>query len=186
MPIVIAIFIVIGTLLAGNSIVNHQAKPVVTEEVKVEAPSPSPTSIPTPTPTIQVTPTPIPIPTTKPPPSERAVRAATFMLSIAPEKLKNDFKNIAEQEKTDVITYSARILDSNSSLLVQIESIEQQIKDKNEAAHSQALQNLYSNMNTYRPLANPPIIDPYKDIPLKTSIHCSTYYGTGYSSSDCY
>ncbi len=54
MPIVVAIFIIIGTFLAGNSIVSHQVKPAVTQETKIETPSPSPTSTPTPTPVPRV------------------------------------------------------------------------------------------------------------------------------------
>lgn len=63
MPIVIAIFIVIGAFFAGNSIVNHQTKPAVTlEEIKAVTEkvkttlSPSPTLISTPSPSF----TPIP------------------------------------------------------------------------------------------------------------------------------
>ena len=49
MPIVVAIFIIIGTFLAGNSIFNHQVKPTVTEEtlMKMLSPSLTPTQIPT-------------------------------------------------------------------------------------------------------------------------------------------
>ncbi len=154
--------------------VNHQPEPAITE-TPVETTSLSLIPTFTPTPIIQATP--IPSPTPKPPPSERAVRAATFLLSTAPEKIKNDLKNMAEKAKTDLLTFSAGILDSSPALLVQFESIEKRVKDKKETAQSQALLDLYSNLNTYRPLINPP-----------TSIHCnSQYFSTlGISTTDCY
>ncbi len=190
MPIVIAIFIVIGAFLVGNDMMNPHAEPVPTDGALVETTSPSltPTLIPTNPPVPTNTPTPIPTatPTPIPPPSERAVRAATFLLSTAPENIKNKLKNWAEQAKTDELTNTARIIDNNSQLLILVESIEQQVKDKRDAAQSQALQNLYSNMNTYRPPINSPVTDLYKNFPMNTSVHCSTYYGIGYSSTDCY
>ena len=66
MPIVIAIFIVIGAFLAGNSIFNTQVKPAVIKEVKIVTPSPSPS--PTSTPKPSFTPVPKPMATSDPNP----------------------------------------------------------------------------------------------------------------------
>lgn len=86
MPIVVAILIVIGAFFAGNSIVNHQVKPIITEETKAATPSPTSTSSPTPYQTPE-------------PPSETYKQQLMFSLMLKITARYADKKNSAVQAK---------------------------------------------------------------------------------------
>lgn len=92
MPIVIAIFLIIGAFFAGNVMMNPQVESVPTEGTPVETISPSLT--PTPTPIIYVTPTPY---STPKPPNETYKQQLMYGLMVKIAARYGEFKNSALQ-----------------------------------------------------------------------------------------